>query len=377
MSTYRLLSSDSHIVEPPDLWDEGMGAKYKGRAPRVVKDGQGYAHWYVDEGVPIGSVGAAANAGQRFEDPNAITFEGRYEDVRPGAYDPHARLADLRTDGVDGEVLYPTIGGRLFTILEPELLTACFRASNDWLAAFCQTYPDVYKGNALINLDDVEDGVQELERCAKMGLAGAMISTYPSEEKPYGNPAYEPLWATAQDLGIPLSLHVASNRPGPGQLKVFTTNAVEADSASFSVTYDYWVKRSLASMIFAGVFERYPKLRVISVEHELSWAPHFMKMMDFYYRDLGQVAPYRFKNGLLPSDFFRSNVHMSFQDDEVGIMLRSVIGVDNITWGSDFPHIGSTWPRSREIIDEMMDGVPPEERQKMVRDNAAKLFGFN
>ena len=241
MPNYKLLSCDSHIVEPPGLWDEGMEIKYKDRAPRVVKDDRGFAHWYVDEGVPIGSVGAAANAGQRFEDPDAITFEGRYEDVRPGAYDPDARLGDLETDGVEGEVIYPTIGGRLFTILEPELLTACFRASNDWLADFCKAHPDVYKGNALINVDNVEEGVQELERCAKMGLAGAMISTYPSEGRPYGNTAYEPLWAAAQDLGIPLSLHVASNRPGPGQLKIFTTNAVEADSASFSVTYDYWV----------------------------------------------------------------------------------------------------------------------------------------
>ena len=130
-------------------------------------------------------------------------------------------------------------------------------------------------------------------------------------------------------------------------------------------------------MIFAGVFERYPKLRVISVEHELSWAHHFMKMMDFYYRDLGQVAPYRFKNGLLPSDFFHRNVYMSFQDDEVGIMVRSVIGVDNIIWGSDFPHIGSTWPCSRETIDRIMDGVSPEERRKMVRDNVSKLFSFS
>ena len=374
---YKLLSSDSHVVEPPDLWNKGIEAKYRDKAPRVITDDEGFARWYVDEDLPIGSVGAAANAGQRFEDPDQITFEGRYEEVRKGAYDPDARLEDLQTDGVEGEVIYPTIGARLFTILESELLSASFRASNDWMAEFCKSHPSTYKGIALVNLDDVEGGVEELKRSAGMGLSSAMIATYPIEEKPYGHSMYEPFWVAAQDLEMPISLHVASNRPGPGQLKIFTTNADDGDSASFSVTYDYWVKRSLASMIFAGVFERYPRLKVISVEHELSWAPHFLKMMDFYYRDLGQVAPYRFNDDLLPSDFFHSNVYMSFQDDQIGVMLRSTIGVDNIMWGSDFPHIGSTWPRSHEIIEKIMEGVPPNESRRMVRDNVAALFGFD
>ncbi|MFQ5933881.1 MAG: amidohydrolase family protein [Dehalococcoidia bacterium] len=377
MAKCELLSADSHIVEPPDLWESRIDPRYRERAPRMTTDDEGVARWYVDRDTPLGSVGAPSQAGQRYEDPEAITFEGHIEDVRPGAFDPHARIEDMEVDGVNGEVIYPTIGARLYTILEGDLLSACFKASNDWMADFCKTNPRIFKGNALINLDDIQEGTQELERCASLGLAGAMISTYPSEEKRYDDPAYDPFWAIVQDLGIPLSMHVASNRPGPGQISVFTTGGQEPGSASFSVTQDYWVRRSIASMIFAGVLERYPLLMVSIVEHELAWAPYFLRTMDWHYKELSQIVPHRFKNDMLPSDFFHRNVRMTFQEDDIGILLRSHIGVDSIMWGSDYPHAESTWPNSRKVLDKVLKGVSEEERRKIVCHNVAELFGFN
>jgi predicted TIM-barrel fold metal-dependent hydrolase len=130
-------------------------------------------------------------------------------------------------------------------------------------------------------------------------------------------------------------------------------------------------------MIFSGVFERYPDLKLSIVEHELAWAPHFLRTMDWHYKELSQVAPHRFEEGRVPSDFFHSNIYMSFQEDDIGIMLRSIIGVDNLMWGSDYPHAESTWPNSREVLDRVLEGVPEAERRKIVCDNVARLYNFS
>ena len=278
---------------------------------------------------------------------------------------------------MDGEVIYPTIGARLYTVLQPDLLAASFRASNDWLADFCSANPGVFKGNALISLDDVAEGTRELERCAAMGFRGAMITTYPGDDKQYEHPSYEPFWAAAESLGVVLSMHIASNRPVPGQISVFTVNGDEEGAASFSVNQDHWVRKSVASMIFSGVFERHPTLNVAIVEHELAWAPYFLRTMDWLYSELSQTAPYRFQGDAMPSDFFRSNITMSFQQDDIGIQLRDLIGVQCLTWGSDYPHAESTWPKSREVLADILADVPADEQRKIICDNVAGLFGFN
>ena len=376
MPNLKVLSSDSHIVEPPDLWTSRIDPAFQDRAPHMIIDDEGMARWLVEGDQSLGSVGAPSQAGLRYEDPEAITFEGALDDVRPGAFEPGPRTEDMRIDGVDGEVIYPTVGARLYTILEPNLLAACFRASNDWLADFCSANPGLFKGNALISLDDVEDGIRELERCAKLGYRGAMITTYPGDDKQYEHPDYEPFWSAAESLGVVISMHIASNRPGPGQVSVFTVNGDEEGAAAFSVNQDHWVRKSVASMIFSGVFERHPNLNVAIVEHELAWAPYFLRTMDWLYTELSQTAPHRFKEGVLPSDYFRSNVTMSFQQDDIGIQLRHLIGVQCLTWGSDYPHAESTWPKSREVLAKVLADVPADEQRKIVCDNVAGLFGF-
>ena len=164
---------------------------------------------------------------------------------------------------------YPTVGLLLYSVPDTALLSEIFRAYNDWLAEFCGAAPKRLKGIAMINVDDVQEGVKELERCIRMGLAGGMITVYPVEGKGYDNPMYEPLWAAAQDLDVPLGMHIATNRPGPGQ--DFSLEDRNRVRNSFLANADHWVRMSLDDMIFSGVFERYPKLQIGTVEHELSW----------------------------------------------------------------------------------------------------------
>ena len=369
MPGYRVISSDSHVMEPPDLWTGRVGAKFGDRAPRLVRE-DGFDSWYCD-GIRIQGVSSGVQAGLRFEAPEKLTFEAKLEDVRLGGYIPEEHVKDQLSDGVEAGVLYPTVGLSLYRcIKDSELLTAIFRAYNDWIAEFCKPFPDRLRGIAMLNVSDVVEGVKELERCAGIGLAGAMITVYPHDSSPYNSPEYEPLWAAAQDLGTPLSLHFTTNRPAPGEAKSFIHAMTHWDGTNI----DHWVRMSLAHMTFSGVFERYPKLQVGSVEHELSWVPHFLDRMDYAYTQRGQGDAYQFKEDMLPSDYFHRNVFLSFQEDGLGIKLRDDIGLDNLLWGSDYPHAESTFPRSRQILEEILAECTEEEKAKIAGGNAARVY---
>ena len=174
-----------------------------------------------------------------------------------GGYDPEQHLADMELDGVAGEVLYPSQGLFYFRVADTALMSAIFRAYNDWLAEFCRTDPARLKGIAMINLDDVQDGIKELERAARLGLAGAMITEYPLEHRRYDQPEYEPFWAAAAALDMPLSLHTATRRQG----KIRGAGDKTLRDASSRSTKAFYPALSMCDMIFSGVFERYPRSR--------------------------------------------------------------------------------------------------------------------
>ena len=371
MTPALILSSDSHVFEPPDLWTTRIDAAFRDRAPRFQRMDD--ADMIVVEADQVLSgIGLISNAGARFEAPETISGRARFEDVHPGGYDPAQHLADMQLDGVAGEVLYPSQGLFYFRIKDTPLMSAIFRTYNDWLAEFCRVDPARLKGIAMINLDDVEDGIKELERSAGLGLSGAMISEYPLEDRRYDQPEYEPFWAAAQALGMPLSLHTATRRQG----KIRGAGAKTLRDASSRATKVFGPATSLCDMIFSGVFERYPRLTVAVVEFELAWAPHLLDAMDYTYRERHEEAIYRFKDGMRPSDFFHRNVVLSFQEDAIGIRLRDVIGVDNMMWGSDYPHSESTFPQSRKILADILAGVPDDEQAKIVGANTARVYHF-
>jgi predicted TIM-barrel fold metal-dependent hydrolase len=378
MAEYKLISADSHIVEPPDMYAGRMEPRFRDRAPKMERrktpGGREYDAWMLD-GMQVGTLGAVMQAGQRFEDPSQIDFLGVWEDVRKGGYDPHAMIRENEEDGVWGSCLQPSQGLFWYRIPDSELLSEICRVYNDWIADFCKPYPERLKGIGMLNVDDVDEGCQELERCKKLGLVGAFIPVSPLADKPYRHPIYERLWWTAQDLAMPLLLHIATPRNGvPGN--EFTMNVAEMSGAGRSTT-DYWVRYSLSAMLFAGVFDRYPRLKVGSVEHEAAWIPHWLQQMDFTYRERPVFTKgWKSREGLLPSDYWRRNMFVEFMEDQIGVQMRDKIGVETMLWGSDFPHAESTWPKSGDFLGRIFAGVPEADRRAITSDNAAKLFGF-
>ena len=370
MAKRRVISSDSHICEPADLWTSRIEKKYVDRCPQLVRR-EGGQIWVCDnEGGNTPAQGA--QAGKRFENPEAMTFLDEFDKVRPGGYIPEEQVKDMDLDGVDFSIVYPSCGLRLFgTVRDSDLLNAVFGVYNDFAAEFCSASPKRLGTIAMVNLDNIGWGIKEMERCKKKGAVGAMITVYPPAGRRYNSEEYEPFWAAAQDLEMPLGLHAATNRVGSGEDFQFEAEMRPAHMANM----DYGVKMSLADMIYSGVFERYPKLQVGAVEHELSWVPHLLDRLDFNYTQRAAGATgVQFKNDMIPSDFYRRNVFVGFQEDGLGIRLRDIIGVDNLMWGSDYPHQESTFPRTQEILEEILADCSDEEKVKIVGGNAARIY---
>lgn len=358
-----MLSSDSHVIEPPHLWLDRIGSRFKEQAPRVVRH-EHADYWYV-AGARSNSFAGGAQAGQRFVDRASLRSAARFEEVRPGGFEPAAHLAENLEDGIYGSVLYPTVGLLLFGVRDIALLHAICRAYNDWLAEFCSHDRPRLKGVAMIPLDDLEFAVDELARCQRMQLSGAMISCSPLPEQRYGL-AQDRFWAAAQALEMPLSLHIATDRGGADFSEAGIANA------------DHSVRQGLADLVFSGVFQRYPLLRVGVVEYELAWAAFFLNRMDYTFTQRAARPGWsRERLTELPSHYFRQNVFVSFQEDALGIRDRDLIGLDGLMFGSDYPHTESTFPRSRQVLDDVLADLTSAERSRVTWENCARVYGFD
>lgn len=363
-----MISADSHVVEPPNLWTDRIDRPFRDRAPKIAKEVGGFAgDSFVCEELPPIPIASLAVAGVDAGEYPERMFSG-FENVPPGAFDPQARLSDQEKDGVSAEVLYTSVGMAMFGLKDGELRAAIFRAFNDWLAQFCSHAPRRLAGIALIPMDDVPGAVREIERSAALGLKGGMIWGDPPADRPYDALLWDPVWAAAQDTGMPLSLHILTGRGGTG-----------VDIASIMRGYGllhHGIQHTLSTLLFGGVLERFPKLRFVSVENDIGWVAHFLQRIDHAY-DKYRSLETKSVIPEAPSFYFHRQIYATFQEDPVGVRSREEIGVDNAMWASDFPHSDSTWPHSRDVVERDFAGVPAVEVQKIVRDNCAKLYDLD
>jgi predicted TIM-barrel fold metal-dependent hydrolase len=378
MAEALVISADSHIVEPPDMYTAGMPASMRSKAPDMRRyktdDGREADAWFIGD-EQIVTLGTVTQAGRRFDEDAELDFVEIWDDVRHGAYRPDAMIEELELDGVWGAVLQPSQGLFWYHLDDTELLTGICHAYNDWIADFCASYPNRLRGIAMLNVDDPVVAAAELERCAELGLAGAFIPVAPIPGQPYRDPVYEPLWDAAQETALPLMMHIATQRANVPGCEI-TTNMADYTPAGLRPTQDYWVRYAMTDMIFAGVCDRFPRIQIGTVEHEAAWAPHWFRQMDFTYTDRPVYAKFKSSEGMLPSEYFRRNMFAVFQEDPLVVELRHHIGIDNLMWGNDYPHSESTWPKSMEYLDSMFAGVPDAERFQMTNSNAVKYFGF-
>lgn len=362
MSKFSVVSADSHVVEPADLWLENIEPAFRDRAPKVVRDDKGEDVFFCD-GVRLLSPAGMSMAGRSGDE-----VDRTLDSVYPGAYDPHARVEDMARDGVEAEVLYPSITMRIFAVDDAQLANACFRAYNTWIAGFCSASPDRYKAVGVIELEEMEGALAEVHRVHKLGLSGLMITLTSDDPTLYSDTRFEPFWAAAEALGMPVSLHLVTDKK-PLKLDM-TTETISAVDAM----------RSLANMVFSGLFLRFPRLKVISAENDAGWAGYFVEKMDYLFQEPRRnvLRDFAIKGkGMLPSDYIKRNVAFTFIYDRSGVEARHWFGVENLMWSSDYPHNASTWPNSQATLDYLFEGVEESERQLMVAGNAERMYGWD
>lgn len=365
---YTVISSDSHVIEPHDLWQRLVPDGYKERAPRMVREEE--TDRLVCDMAQLPPVGLLAGCARGDDE---VRWEGRWEeDVFVGGYDPEVRLADLARDGVDAEVLYPTIAMQMYPIPDAGFQWALFKAYNTWLGEeFCAAHPERYKGVAMLNHEDVDGAVAELERAASIGLSGVMVPAYAGEENPYDDPALDPLWAAAVDHDMPVSLHAATSRD--------RSKAWNTGTATDAITRIVNVQRIILDMILGGVFDRFPLLRVVSAENDAGWAGCVLERADYYWHRNRHVTGQRYHQELCkqePSTYFHENVRLTFMRDRTAVLAAEVIGAQTLMWGNDFPHHVSTWPQSEKVLEWNFAGVDPHIRRMVVCDNVRALYRF-
>jgi predicted TIM-barrel fold metal-dependent hydrolase len=364
-----IVSADSHVLEPHDLWTTRLaGGRFADRAPHMVEHEE-HGHLFVIDGLrpfPIGLAGAAG----RSSDELRATGD-RAEDLRAGGWDATARLDDMDADGVAAEVLYPSVGMTLAQSADREYQVACIRAYNDWLADFVAAGKGRLVGLAMIPTLDADAAVAEIERAVSLGLRGAMVPGLPPEGH-YAEERFDPMWAAFAERRLPVSFHILTGAAGGDP----TLGSGLGMLGVMSVVHQ--VQQTLALLVFGRVFDRHPHLQVVSAEHDGGWVAHFAhrldQMWERHHNWLGRRS-----RGLEhePSLYLRRNVSYTFQKDPVAVETRHRVGVDRLLWASDYPHSDSTWPHSRKVIERDFVGVPADEVQAIVHDNACALYGLS
>ena len=359
------ISSDSHITEPPNCYIDFIDPKFRDRAPRMVDDGKGGDAFLV-EGIkrPL-NISLAAAAGRKPED-----LRGRgqkFTDLWRGGWDGSVRCADQDRDGVCAEIIYPTIGMMLCNHDDFDYKKACFDAYNRWLQTFVAPAPKRIFGLGQIAMRSVAEGIKELEEVKKMGFVGVMMPGNPAVED-YDSPIYDPFWQASVDLKMPLSFHILTSRAAG-----ITEGRGPAINGFLSIIRGN--QDILGMMIFSGVFDRNPNLKIVCVEADAGWAPHFMYRADHAYkRHRFWMKGQELKK--MPSECFNDHIYLTFQDDWIAFKMKHMVNIERLMWANDFPHSDSTWPWSQEILAEHTKGLTEEERNKICFDNVKALYNL-
>ena len=359
------ISADSHVTEPPNCYLDHIDPAYRERAPHVVrhdKFGDIFVIDGMDDPIPMGLIAAAGR------DPATLKWGGtKIEDWHRSGWDASYRQADQERDGVAAEIIYPSVGMMICNHSDFDYKQACFTAYNRWLQAYCAEAPGRLYGMAQLAMCSVEGGIAELERAHEMGFKGVMMPGDP-QHADYDHGDYDPFYEAAVALGLPLSFHVLTSR----RAKLDTGRGPKINGFPAIIRANQDI---IGTFIFGRVFVRHPDLKLVCVEADAGWAPHFMYRMDHAYKQHRYWMKFEAMERL-PSEYFKEHVYLTFQDDWIAFEFRHHLNVERLMWANDFPHTDSTWPTSQELLARHTADLPQDERDRIVHDNVAELYGL-
>jgi predicted TIM-barrel fold metal-dependent hydrolase len=359
----RIISADSHVIEPVDLWERAVGKRLADKCPRIIHDYLGKKGRYFYTGGQVLYI-------------DDVDREVADKGLRECGFIPERRIAFQEEAHVEAELMNATL---MLLIMQGEYKPAvrvAARVYNDWCQEFCSYAPRRLIGIAMIPMDDVEWAVEELQTVARKGMRGAIINTQPPVgSPPYRDPVYDPFWAAAQDLDLPIALHIITGRvPDPFH---FHTEKEQDETISLMLQLYYEAMTPVAAdFIFGGILDRFPRLKLLCSEFEISWIPPFMYRLDQMQGSFKARLPWLPTLKTAASDYIRHRIWHGMIDDPLGKEAIRHIGVDQVLWGSDFPHVRSIGLETQERVAKLFDGMLGEEQDKLVAGNVARLFGL-
>jgi len=371
------VDADGHILEPPDLWETYIDPRYRDRALRIVLDENGLEELLIDgkrstmarKGFPstLGAMGDPDLRAMQFDPERTYLRESPY-----GAMDPNERLTLLDAENIDIVILYTTVGLLWEAELEdPELSQAYTRAYNRWICEFCADSPRLVP-TAHLSLSDPVAAAKELERAVGEGAKGAYVAPFTHAGRPIGHPDNNPVFAAAQDLGVPFAIHPTFEPQWTKGTRMGSWENVKQLRLLASVQASDGVRHQFTTLFDYGVFDKFPRLKVLVLESGGGWIGYWLDRIDAVYGHtfIGQRVPLDHK----PSDYFRERVWISCDPDERTIpALAARFGVERFMWASDFPHADHT-PEYVDDLEELAGAFTESDRTKFLGDNARQLF---
>jgi predicted TIM-barrel fold metal-dependent hydrolase len=371
---YKVISTDNHVNEPPETYVDRVPSHLKDKAPRILPGRDGGDGWSFDGNPPKTTFGLGAVGATTKQDYSKYKLGGlKWEEVPPGNYVGEEHIKANEEDGVDAAAIYPAVVNHAYQLADRELALACLRAYNDWLIDdFCSADKKRLLSLAVMPVDDgIDVLVAEAERVIAKGASGLSL---PLPEVPYYDNMYDPFWKVAVDAHLPVTIH----RSGVSRKDVAPAPPDSAPGLNVVgiVQRFFSAINPISNLIFTGLFDRFPHLVFIAAEVNCSWVPSLAQQMDQEYERQRHWANLPFS--LEPSSYLGRNVFVTMLDDFVGcrIAKEDSLLASTTMFSSDYPHSTTLWPRSREFISAMTEGMSAETKEKILAGNAIRAYSL-
>ena len=373
-SGFKVMDSDMHIIEPPDLWQRYIDPEFRERTPRGLTEKVADLNMVDPQGKLWGRNPKTLKGGTR-ETSGGRDFaknQVRYKPYKKRGWTGQVQLAAMDEEGIDVAVLYPSRGLFALSIpdMDSEFAAAMARAYNNWLYDFCDPDRNRLVGAGMISPFNLEDAISESSRCVKeLGFRGVFLRPNIVQGRNWHDSHYEPLWSALEELDVPLGFHEGDTSSLPHVGEQFGPNAM------LSHVFSHSGEQMLAAASFCGggVLERHPSLRVAFLEGNCSWLPFLLWRLDEHWERLGDVhAP---ELTMAPSEYFKRQCFASAEPDEEPVKyVIDYLGNDHLVFSTDFPHGDSKFP---EAIDSFLQlPISDDDKRKILWDNCAYYYGI-
>ena len=367
-----IVDADGHVCEPADLWERALPAHLADHGIRLRwNEATGFDECLVEDGMATDrGLAGLGNAGESFDDFG----RGRhYEDLNPAGFDPEERVKVLDAEGIDVSVMYPGLGLKLGGIKDPELAVWSCKVYNDWLAEWCAAAPDRLKGAGALPLQDPVEAAREAHRIRDMGLVGTFVRPNAYNDKPFHHWDYTPVWEALEETQLPLGLHIAGLADMPGASQAMRHLMAPGTHHAVIPVIDQMM--TLSNLVYGGVLERHPTLKVVVLESGGGWIAHWMDRLNEFEESYRWAAA---PMSLTPEEYFKRQCWISFDPGErTPGPLAPLVGADRFIWASDFPHNDAKYPGVVDELREHNDGLPDAERKGLYGLNALDMYGIS